>query len=353
MTAVETTRPDQSRNALTLVLRVGGELVGSFLICLGIYLFSTIGLTLYGPYLSFVALATGLIYAGVTMMLAKVCQAQFNPAITVASMLVSKTRVLDGILFILAQVLGALAAGALVMRVILPTSDAVTVAQWMSYVNNGFDDGSFSYGQLSQAGVSFGIAAAIVVEVVAGMIIAGAAMRMTDEQGAPLQGYGLAMGVAYGACAAFAAPVTGAALNPARSTGIAVFSSFEELTQNPLDQLWVFWICPVLAAALVALPMIVVQMMRGSQTSRIEIVDADDRSDAGTESESESETSVEDVTDADAADADEDASDEDASDEDASDADDVRESADEHADAEVGDQQADAQGDADEGVESH
>lgn len=348
MTAVETTRPDQSRNALTLVLRVGGELVGSFLICLGIYLFSTIGLTLYGPYLSFVALATGLIYAGVTMMLAKVCQAQFNPAITVASMLVSKTRVLDGILFILAQVLGALAAGALVMRVILPTSDAVTVAQWMSYVNNGFDDGSFSYGQLSQAGVSFGIAAAIVVEVVAGMIIAGAAMRMTDEQGAPLQGYGLAMGVAYGACAAFAAPVTGAALNPARSTGIAVFSSFEELTQNPLDQLWVFWICPVLAAALVALPMIVVQMMRGSQTSRIEIVDADDRSDAGTESESESETSVEDVTDADAADADEDASDADASD-----ADDVRESADEHADAEVGDQQADAQGDADEGVESH
>ena len=333
---------------MTLVLRVGGELVGSFLICLGIYLFSTIGLTLYGPYLSFVALATGLIYAGVTMMLAKVCQAQFNPAITVASMLVSKTRVLDGILFILAQVLGALAAGALVMRVILPTSDAVTVAQWMSYVNNGFDDGSFSYGQLSQAGVSFGIAAAIVVEVVAGMIIAGAAMRMTDEQGAPRQGYGLAMGVAYGACAAFAAPVTGAALNPARSTGIAVFSSFEDLTQNPLDQLWVFWICPVLAAALVALPMIVVQMVRGSQTSRIEIVDADDRSDAGTESESESETSVEDVTDAD-----EDASDADASDADASDADDVRDSADEHADAEVGDQQADAQGDADEGVESH
>ena len=338
---------------MTLVLRVGGELVGSFLICLGIYLFSTIGLTLYGPYLSFVALATGLIYAGVTMMLAKVCQAQFNPAITVASMLVSKTRVLDGILFILAQVLGALAAGALVMRVILPTSDAVTVAQWMSYVNNGFDDGSFSYGQLSQAGVSFGIAAAIVVEVVAGMIIAGAAMRMTDEQGAPRQGYGLAMGVAYGACAAFAAPVTGAALNPARSTGIAVFSSFEDLTQNPLDQLWVFWICPVLAAALVALPMIVVQMVRGSQTSRIAIVDADDRSDAGTESEGESETSVEDVTDADVTDADVTDADTADADADASDADDMPESADEHADAEVGGQQADAQGDADEGVESH
>ena len=181
--------------------------------------------------------------------------------------------------------------------------------------------------------MSFGIAAAIVVEVVAGMIIAGVAMRMTDEQGAPRQGYGLAMGVAYGACAAFAAPVTGAALNPARSTGIAVFSSFEDLTQNPLDQLWVFWICPVLAAALVALPMIVVQMVRGSQTSRIEIVDADAQDDAETEPEIESETEPEVAAD--------------------SAADDMPESADEHADAEVGGQQANAQGDADEGVESH
>ena len=328
MTAVETTRPNTPQDAFALILRVGGELVGSFLICLGVYLFSTIGLTLYGPYLSFVALATGLIYAGVTMMLAKVCSGQFNPAVTVASMLVSKTRVLDGVLFILAQVLGALAAGAVVTKVILPTSDAVTISQWMSYVNNGFDDGSFSYGQLSQAGVSFGITAAIVVEVVAGMIVVGTAMRMTDEQGAARQGYGLAMGVAYGACAAFAAPVTGAALNPARATGIAVFSSFEELTQNPLDQLWVFWICPVLAAALVALPMIVVQMVRGSQSSHVEIVQSEDE-----ETEAESETEIgeesEDLVE------------------------NAQESADEHTDAEVSDQQADAETDTDKGVESN
>ena len=348
MTAAEATQSRTSVNTLPIVLRTGGELVGSFLICLGIYLFSTIGLTLYGPsYLPFIAIATGLIYAAVTMMLGGVCGCQFNPAITVAAMLVSKTRVLEGVLAIVAQVLGGVAAGAVTMKVMLPTSDAVTVDQWMLYVNNGFDDGSLLYGQLNQSGVSFGIAA-IIIEVVAGLVIVGTAMRMTDDRGVPRPGYALAMGVAYGACAAVATPVTGAALNPVRSTGIAVFSAAENLTQNPLDQLWVFWICPVLAAALVALPMIVVQMMRGSQTSRIEIVDADDRSDAGTESESESETSVEDVTDADAADADEDASDEDASD-----ADDVRESADEHADAEVGDQQADAQGDADEGVESH
>ena len=82
-----------------------------------------------------------------------------------------------------------------------------------------------------------------------------------------------------------------------------------------------------------ALPMIVVQMMRGSQTSRIEIVDADAQDDAETEPEVESEPEPEVAAD--------------------SAADDMPESADEHADAEVGGQQADAQGDADEGVESH
>ena len=58
-----------------------------------------------------------------------------------------------------------------------------------------------------------------------------------------------------------ATPVTGAGLNPARSTGIALAAMNEGLTQNPLQQLWVFWISPVLAAAVVALVMIIAQMM--------------------------------------------------------------------------------------------
>lgn len=330
MTAAEATQSRASGNALSIVLRTGGELVGSFLICLGIYLFSTIGLTLYGPYLSFVAIATGLIYAAVTLMLGKVCGCQFNPAITVAAMLVSKTRVLDGVLAIVAQVLGGLAAGAVMMRIMLPTSDSVTASQWMLYANNGFDDGSFSYGQLNQVGVSFGIVAAIIVEVVAGLVIVGTAMRMTDEQGVPRPGYALAMGVAYGACAAVAAPVTGAALNPVRSTGIAVFSAAENLTQNPLDQLWVFWICPILAAALVSLPMIVVQMVASAKTNRVKEADDDAAGEAGTDAPSDLEPAVP-ATNGQAESA----------------------SMDEQADAEVGDEQADAERNADEGVETH
>ena len=322
MTAVESTRPEPASTAMaSLLLRVGGELVGSFLICLGIYLFSTIGLTLYGPYLSFVAIATGLIYGAVTFMLGRVCCCQFNPAVTVAAMLVSKTRLLDGVLAIVAQVLGALAAGALTVKALLPTSDAVTASQWMSYANNGFDNGSFSYGQLNQVGVSFGITAAIVVEVMAGLVIVGTAMRLTDERGQARPGYALGMGV------------TGAALNPVRATGLAVFSAGEGLTQNPLDQLWVFWICPILAAALVALPMIVAQMMVSARAERAAVVAADDEDDDSLESDLSDVSGDEATGNGDVPESDADTS------------------VDEQADAEVGEQQADAQTDADDGVE--
>lgn len=326
MTAVETTRPSEP----ALLMRVGGELLGSFLICLALYLMSTIGLTLYGPYMSFVALATGLVYCAVTMMLSGFCTCQFNPAITVAAMLTSKTRVLDGVLAIVAQIVGALAAGALTVKVLLPTSSAVTMTQWMSYVNNGFDDGSFSNAQLSQAGVSFGITAAIAVEVIAGLVIVGVAMRMIDNQGGLRPGYAAAMGVAYGACAAFATPITGAALNPARATGIAVFAASEGLTWNPLGQLWVFWICPVLAAALVALPMIAAQMMKNAKSNPAPANDAE--AEEVVDAESVDQT-VDESTDAIAQ------------------ADEVPASADEHADTEVGDQQSDSESDTDHSVE--
>ena len=69
------------------------------------------------------------------------------------------------------------------------------------------------------------------------------------------------MGLAYGVGAAISYPVTGAALNPARATGIAIFAQNQGLSQEPLQQLWVFWICPILAAAIVSLVAIVASMI--------------------------------------------------------------------------------------------
>lgn len=158
-----------------LALRVCAELAGSFLLCFAIYAFSTWGSAVYGINIVFFALATGLAYAAVTAIFSRVSGGQLNPAITVASVLVSKTKILDGILYVIAQVIGAIAAGFAVVK-LLPTSEQVAAKVWLTPAVNGFENGSVSYSLLTQYGITFSITLAIVVEVVASLIVVATAM---------------------------------------------------------------------------------------------------------------------------------------------------------------------------------
>ena len=108
-----------------LGLRVCAELAGSFLLCFAIYAFSTWGSAVYGVNVVFMAVATGLAYAVVTAIFSRISGGQFNPAVTVAAVLASKTKLVDGILYVIAQVIGAIAAGFAVVK-LLPTSEQVT-----------------------------------------------------------------------------------------------------------------------------------------------------------------------------------------------------------------------------------
>ena len=294
----------EETNQQPLALRVCAELAGSFLLCFAIYAFSTWGSAVYGINIVFFALATGLAYAAVTAIFSRVSGGQLNPAITVASVLVSKTKILDGILYVIAQVIGAIAAGFAVVK-LLPTSEQVAAKVWLTPAVNGFENGSVSYSLLTQYGITFSITLAIVVEVVASLIV-------------------VATAISY--------PVTGAGLNPARSTGIALAAMNEGLTQNPLQQLWVFWISPVLAAAVVALVMIIAQMMTTPKVpaaADLPQTDADANADTLDDGEFFDQAAS---SDGDSAE---------------------KDVAEESKEAEVGNQQADSQGDADEGVERH
>ncbi len=106
----------------------------------------------------------------------------------------------------------------------------------------------------------------------------------------------------------------------------------EGLTQNPLQQLWVFWISPVLAAAVVALVMIIAQMMTTPKVpaaADLPQTDADANADTLDDGEFFDQAAS---SDGDSAE---------------------KDVAEESKEAEVGNQQADSQGDADEGVERH
>ena len=239
MTAVEATPITKEEQSKPLALRVGAELVGSFIICFAIYAICSLGSAVYGINMAFITLLTGIVYAAVTVIFGSISGAQFNPAVSVAAMLTGKTHVLDGILYIIAQVLGGIGAGAAI-RFLLPTSEQVTFKIWMTPTVNGFDKNSVSYSTLGNYGVTLGITLAIAVEVVAGIIIVASALRTTDGHGESKTNHAVAMGLAYGIGTAITYPVTGAALNPARATGIAIFAQNQGLNEEPLQQLWVF-----------------------------------------------------------------------------------------------------------------
>lgn len=247
--------PAMRNDTVSRWLAVGGELLGSFLVCFVLYAAYTFGAPLYGTNLAFIAITTGVAYALAVMVLARFSRVQLNPAVTLASVLTSKTSVLDGVLYVIAQVVGAIGAAAL-FRGILPVSKTLTRKIWLTYAVNGFDKGSVSYSSLNSAGATFGITVAIILELIAVIIIVAAAMSSTDADARPTQGHALRMGLAYALGAALTFPVTGAALNPARSTGIAILAQGQGLGVEPLGQLWVFWMAPVLAAALVSLVLV-------------------------------------------------------------------------------------------------
>ena len=67
MTAVEATSVTEEEQSKPLALRVGAELVGSFIICFAIYSICTLGSAIYGVNMAFIALLTGLVYAAATL----------------------------------------------------------------------------------------------------------------------------------------------------------------------------------------------------------------------------------------------------------------------------------------------
>ncbi|WEV74802.1 aquaporin [Bifidobacterium sp. ESL0798] len=238
------------------------ELVGSFLIFVAIYLVSALSPSLYGPSAILIAATTGLAYAAMTFIFGKFSGGQFNPAVTLTAMLISKTGIVNGICYIIAQVIGAIAAGG-VIKLVIPTSKAAPAKMWFANVVNGYDQGSISSAQLQQAGVSFGILFAVIAEVIATIIVVAASLQAIDDQGHASKNAPAMMGIAYALGVTFTYPLTGSSLNPARALGIALFANKVGLTVDPLKQYLVFLICPILAAAVVAIVVIIAQLISG------------------------------------------------------------------------------------------
>ncbi|MFT8638655.1 aquaporin [Bifidobacterium sp.] len=248
-------------------VRVGAELVGTYFVCVMLFVVGTLGQVLYGANTLLIAVSTAASYGIVSAILGKLSGAHYNPAVTVAALFTAKISWLDALLYIVAQVVGAIAAAATVVG-ILPSSSSIPDKTWLTYVVNGFDKGSTSNSILAQTEITFNITMAIVVELIASIVVIAAAVKTLRSDGEAEENHSLIMAVAYGIGAAVTFPVTGASMNPARSTGIALIAQNKGLDQYPLQQLWIFWVCPLLAAAIVSLVIILLNMLKAAQTSK-------------------------------------------------------------------------------------
>lgn len=178
-----------------------------------------------------VALAFGLTVLTMAYAVGHISGAHFNPAVTVGLFAGGRIPAKDVIPYVVAQVIGGIAGGAVLYLIASgqPGFDAAT----SGFASNG-------YGEHSPGG--FSIEAAALTEVVLTAFFLIVIHGATDKR-APAGFAPLAIGLCLTLIHLISIPVTNTSVNPARSTGVALF-------QNgwALQQLWLFWLAPMVGA---------------------------------------------------------------------------------------------------------
>jgi aquaporin Z len=214
--------------------RAGAEFFGTFWLVLGgcgsavlAMKFPEFGIGFHG-----VALAFGLTVLTMAYAVGHISGGHFNPAVSVGLWAGGRFPAKDLVPYIVAQVLGGIAAAA-VLYLIASGKPGFDLA-------NGF--AANGYGAHSPGGYS--MTAALVCEIVMTaaflMIIMGATDARAPKGFAPIS-IGLALTLIH----LISIPVTGTSVNPARSTGPALF-----VGGWALGQLWLFWVAPIIGAIL-------------------------------------------------------------------------------------------------------
>ncbi len=217
------------------IQKYSAELIGTFWLTFGgcgsavlAAAFPEVGIGLLG-----VSLAFGLTVLTMAYAIGHVSGCHLNPAVTVGLAAGGRFPASQILPYVVAQVIGA-ALGAFILYIIAsgaPAFDAVA----SGFAANG-------YGEHSPGGYSLG--ASFVAEVVLTMMFLFIIMGATHGR-APVGFAPIAIGLGLTLIHLISIPVTNTSVNPARSTGPALF-----VGGWALSQLWLFWIAPLIGGAL-------------------------------------------------------------------------------------------------------
>lgn len=210
------------------------EFVGTFWLVLGgcgsavlAAAFPEVGIGLLG-----VSLAFGLTVLTMAFAIGHISGCHLNPAVSVGLWAGGRFPAGQLLPYIVAQVLGGLAAGG-TLFVIASGKAGFDVSA--GFASNG-------YGAHSPGG--YALTAALVTEVVMTMMFLVIILGATDKR-APQGLAPVAIGLGLTLIHLISIPVTNTSVNPARSTGVAVF-----VGGWAVEQLWLFWVAPIVGALL-------------------------------------------------------------------------------------------------------
>lgn len=213
------------------------ELVGTFWLVLGgcgsavlAAAFPEVGIGLLG-----VSLAFGLTVLTMAYAIGHISGCHLNPAVSIGLWAGGRFEASDLAGYIIAQVLGGILAGGVLYLI---ASGAAGFDLSGGFAANG-------YGEHSPGGYS--LTAALITEVVMTMMFLVIILGATDGR-APAGFAPLAIGLGLTLIHLISIPVTNTSVNPARSTGVAVF-----VGDWAIGQLWLFWVAPIVGAVLGAL----------------------------------------------------------------------------------------------------
>ncbi|GAA0769227.1 aquaporin Z [Ideonella azotifigens] len=212
--------------------KYAAEFVGTFWLVLGgcgsavlAAAFPGVGIGLLG-----VSLAFGLTVLTMAYAIGHISGCHLNPAVSIGLWAGGRFSARELVPYIVAQVLGAVAAGG-VLFLIASGKAGFDVAG--GFASNGF-------GEHSPGGYS--LFAALVCEVVMTALFLIVILGATDER-APKGFAPIAIGLCLTLIHLISIPVTNTSVNPARSTGVALF-----VGGWAVEQLWAFWLAPIAGA---------------------------------------------------------------------------------------------------------
>ncbi|QUM75722.1 aquaporin Z [Moritella sp. 24] len=219
---------------MTLTKKLAAEFIGTFWLVLGgcgsaviAAAFPDVGIGLLG-----VSLAFGLTVLTMAFAIGHISGCHLNPAVSIGLWSGGRFSAAELGPYIFAQVLGGIAGAA---TLYLIASGQAGFDATAGFASNG-------YGEHSPGGYT--LVAALVTEIVMTFMFLIIILGATDKR-APAGFAPIAIGLGLTLIHLISIPVTNTSVNPARSTGVAIFQG-----DWALSQLWLFWVAPIVGAIL-------------------------------------------------------------------------------------------------------